>query len=470
MDEKSLLLKMQVLYEKRTNLDFNRYHKKLQRDIPKGIDIKGLINKTIRPTKRRWKKIIMNNSSSEFNKEIDYIRTQFEKVDTNEVDKKKLISYINADSVEEYIKKLILEIDAWIDDDRQYLCEFKYVNSLSTRSIRSAIKYDLIIMNEKHTNVEIPEILSNIPIDVTNRADYLNDIQKRNLINDPLTKLDKIISLEDDEKEQLIMELERTTYLEIKQGANPNKYVDMMAQIALIKSIKYLNAFDVKVVIYFYSFRNIIKDEAINKSLYEILTEMNLPTGGKYYDLLENSIAKLGSLKLSLEINGMRYHGSLLSDIGIYYDSKMKVKRAEVHLGALLKEVSTQKLLVLEYDKELFESLSNCSKQIAIWLQKRRYKLAIAGKQLEESIPLVAFSNSIYFGTRRKDRIRSSIKESLKDVLNDKKVIIEQKYDNKLDVAYIKYKELSVEEMNRLFINIADTNKLIAPTEVKEIK
>lgn len=463
VDEDTILLKIKVLYQKYTKKDFEEYYKTMKEDTPAGIDINSLIKKNIKPTKRRWKKSIINDPDSDFNKEIDFIKIQFDKKKNGKISDDKLTSIIGGvDTVEDYINNILMEIDHWINDDNQYLCEFKYLNGLSKRSITTAIKYDLVMINARQTNIEIPSILSNIPIDVTNRVDYLNAKQKESLIKNPVTKLDKIISLEDDEKEQLIMEIERTTYLAIKQGANPNKYVDMMAQIALIKSIKYLNAFDVKVIIYYYSFRNIMGDDYIDKSLYEILVEMNLPTGGKYYDQLENSIAKLGSLRLTYEIKGQRYNGSLLSDIGIYYeDNKMKTKRARVYLGSLLKAFSSENF-VLEYDKELFDNLSNTAKQVAIWLQKRRYKLALSGQKLEENIPLISFSNAIYFGTRRKDRIRTEVEKALKEVESNQKIIDKSEYVKTLDIARIKYKPLSINEMKKLKINIEeDANTIL---------
>ena len=55
------------------------------------------------------------------------------------------------------------------------------------------------------------------------------------------------------EQNELLMQLEQSTYLQIKSGANPMLVNDLLTQIAFIKAVKYLNRIDVKIIRYYYT-------------------------------------------------------------------------------------------------------------------------------------------------------------------------------------------------------------------------
>lgn len=489
MNSQDLLLKLKVLYEKIANENFEEYINHISESLIAGIDIDYLIKKNIKPTKRRWKKNIIENRTSEFNKELDYLTIQFNKVEQGEVDITEIKDRLGIEKIEEFKTRTLNKIDDWINDEEKYLSEFIYINSLSKKSKMYAVKYDLITMKLRNKDIEIPPILTDMPIDVTNKLPYFSsdEEEKINKTNvEQFESFDKLISLGEDEKEKLLLELKRNKYLQIKNGTSK---IDIMTQIALLKSIKYLNSFDVKVMLYYYNnYKNILQGEPIDNSEYEVLTNMGLSTNKANYDNLEDSLAKLGSLTISyrddtdveskgekiyendeLEIvinENEKLYGSIFSDTIIYRDSK-NTRRVKVYLGSLLTDM-TASSIVLKYDEKTFNSLSNSAQQIAIWLQKRRYKLLLKGIN-EEYIPLSAYSNAIYFGTRRKDRIRATVKKSLEELKRNNLILEDYGYENPLDLSRVRYMNFSVPEKNRLDIN-NECENLIESNIIKKIK
>jgi len=460
-------------YEMICNNNFNEFYESViaQLDISNNIksEIKILLRKSIRPTKRRWLKIIINDKESNFNKEIDLIKLSFEKAKNGEVERTKLINLYGVDNIEEYRVLQLKNLNKWVNDDKYFLTDFKYLKDLKLKSILSGFKNDLnlyylINLDANITNknvTKVPAIFSTIPIDTTCRIDYLSTAQKNGLIQDfetnSMPTLNKLISLEGSEQEEILMKLEKKTYLEIKNGGNPDNYLDTMTQIALLKSIKYLNSFDTKIVTYYYThFEHIVTGTPIDKSLYEILTDLNLPKTSKYTEYIENSLAKLGSINMTYTIEGNRLYGNLLSCM-IYTENN--VKRAKVFLGAILQNLVI-KDSAFEYDKEVYNNLSDTSKQLAVWLQKRRYNLALnkEGAIRIEEIYISEFSNAIYFNTRRADRRRNTILSSLEELKSSKLIVFDFNYNKKTDAITMEYIALTTMEKNKLGIL---TNDLI---------
>ena len=397
---------------------------------------------------------------------------------------------LGIDTIEEFKIKTLNKIDDWINDEESYLSEFIYINSLSTKSKMYAIKYDLIIMKLRNKGIEVPPILSNMPLDVTNKMSYLTPNEKKLItpINvESIESFNKLISLGEDEKEKLLLELRRNKYLEIRNGTSK---IDLMTQIALLKSIKYLNSFDAKVIMYYYNnYKSILQGEPIDKSEYEILIDMGLTNSKKNYENLEDSLAKLGSLtitytddndieekddmiyknnELGITINKKeKVYGRIFSDIVMYQDEK-GTKRVKIYLGSLLTDITATNI-VLKYDEETFNNLSNSAQQIAIWLQKRRYKLYLSNGGNQEYIPLSAYSNAIYFGTRRKDRIRATVKKALEELKLNNIIVEEYNYETSLDLSRVRYMNLSIDEKNRLNINNEIENYIESST-IKKIK
>ena len=130
--------------------------------------------------------------------------------------------------------------------------------------------------------------------------------------------------------------------------------------------------------------------DPIEKSIYQIVLDLGLSNQVKNYEAVENSIAKLGSTKLSYNLEGNSVNGILLES-SIYVSNG--VKMARVYLGSILKELIIKKS-TLEYDGDIFNSLGGDAQQLAIWLQKRRYKASITNEGYDETIHLSKFSTA----------------------------------------------------------------------------
>ncbi|MGL5380001.1 hypothetical protein, partial [Clostridium sp.] len=339
------------------------------------------------------------------------------------------------------------------------LTEFKYIENLDKRAIGSAFKNDISLkylmkyLEDENSKplTKVPTILSDLPIDTTSRIDFLSEEQKKDLdeagdINSPST-IDKLIMFDQAEYDEILLQLEKKTYIEIKKGGKADKFLDMMTQIALLKSVKYLNSTDVNIIRYYYThLEKMVLGDPIDKTIYQVVTDLGLPNRPQYYEQVENSLAKLGSMNLSYDLEGNSIHGNLLGCM-IYEDEG--VKRATVYLGPILQAVVLKKS-TFEYDEATFNSLSSDSQQLAIWFQKRRYRLAINSKEYNDVIGLGAFSTAIYWNTKRKDRQRDRVLASLKELQDNNLIIKEYNYDKRVYEFMVEYIPLSPRELSKL--------------------
>lgn len=473
--------KFKQKYEQITKDSFEKFYEMVASELDvaenKNSSIKYLLVKTIRPTKKRWIKIIVNDKENSFNMEIESARIQYEKVQCGEMPISKFKDFFGVTDIDEYKTNHLKVLNKWALDDNLFLTDFKYLEDLKNKSILSAFKNDIylfyllcsqkqeMMISENANITKVPRILSELPIDTSGKIYYLSDAQKNNLdqvydtdtdVGDTMPTLDKLISLEGDEKEEILMRLEKKTYLEIKKGGNPDKFLDMMTQIALLKSIKYLNSFDTKIINYYYNhFEHVLTGTPIDKTLYEIIKDLNMPNTKIYYEYVENSLAKIGSINMTYNIEGNKLYGNLLSCM-IYTENN--IKKAKVYLGAILQNL-VLKDGAFEYDKDVYNKLSVTSQQLAVWLQKRRYSSAIKKGGCTDSISVKTFSNAIYFNTKRADRKRKKIVESLEELKANGLIIENYNYDKKIDNIVITYMPLTMKETKKL--GLLNNDKII---------
>ena len=98
----------------------------------------------------------------------------------------------------------------------------------------------------------IPRVLSNIPFDPTNKKDYFTVEEKRELDDIDNFSLDGTIDkLISSNSNELIMKLEKRTYLRIEEGKQTQ---DLITQIAFLKAAKALNNLDLKIIFHSKSF------------------------------------------------------------------------------------------------------------------------------------------------------------------------------------------------------------------------
>lgn len=472
--------KFKIKYEKLVVKDFNNFYRKIYaliEDIYNSEDreliIKNIKYSNIRMIKVRWIKKLLNDSSNQIVDDINSAKVQFKKVLSKELSQEKFENFFGAKDIDEYTKIKLAPIQKWKNDENGLLTEYMYLDTLGKRSIEAAFKYDILLTvymickekESKQSFTKVPTILSDIPIDTTSRIDFLSDEQKKYLdeaidIINPST-IDKLIMINESDYDEILLQLEKKTYLEIKRGGNADKFLDMMAQIALLKSVKYLNATDVKIIRYYYThFEKMVLSEPIDKTIYQIVTDLGMPNRPHYYSLVEDSIAKLSSLKLSYTIEGNQLHGNFLGCLIYEIDG---VKRAKVYLGQILNELLVKKS-TFEYDEATFNILSADAQQLAIWFQKRRYRAAINQTDYREKIVLSRFSTAIYWNTKRHDRQRDRILAALKELQENNLIIKEYSYNKRAYEFIVEYIPLLPRELSKL-----NNHSFIEPKEDKAV-
>lgn len=484
--KKVLYDKFKKDYDKLVGKDFDFFYSTVRSDLVVIDDVQGreLVLKNIfaniRKTKKRWIDRILSDPKSQFNKEFDFAKSEYQKVLDKKITLKKFESYFGTKTVEDYRDIKLQPLEKWKYDNDALLTDFLYLSSMSKVALRSAFKNDMIIIYSKlcyeeeskiDNTTKVPTILSQIPVDTTSKMSFLTDEQKEELdmrtnIDSPST-IDRYIMIDESEQNKLLLQLEQKTYLQIKEGGNSGEVSDLLTQIALIKSVKYLNPLDVKIISYYYThFHKIVLGDPIEKSIYQIVTDLGLSNQVKNYEAVENSIAKLGSTKLSYNLEGNSVNGILLES-SIYVSNGIKMAR--VYLGSILKELIIKKS-TLEYDGDIFNSLGGDAQQLAIWLQKRRYKASITNEGYNEVVHLSKFSTAIYWNTKRLDRKRDRIIKALNELKNSKLIIRDFTYVKKTFSFDVEYIPLSAIELAKLNSPITEKQKVIEGEHIKSIK
>lgn len=442
-------------------------------DLEKRELIMKNINSNVKRTKTRWINKILANKDNKYIKDIEFAEIQYAKVLAKKISVRKFKSYFGAKNLDEYKENCLAPLNKWKANTDSLLSDFPYISDFTKISINNAFKNDVFVLfsafcykEESNANntTKVPSILSQIPVDTTSRTYFLTNEQKKDLdkctdINQPST-IDRYIMIGEDEQNELLLQLEQKTYLQIKNGGNSEKVLDLLTQIALVKSVKYLNRLDVNIISYYYThFHKIVLGEPIVKSIYQITLDLGLANTIKNYDAIESSIAKLGSMTLSYNIEGNSVNGIFLES-SIYESNG--VRMAKVYLGSILKELILKKN-TLEYDGVVFNSLCADAQQLAIWLQKRRYRCAITNTPYNEIISLSKLSTAIYWNTKRIDRKRDRLIVALNDLENNNIVVATALY-NKKNVSFeINYIPLSSNELLKLQIKPSTTKIIKSP-------
>ena len=240
-----------IKYEKITKSKFDELYCTLYADLNKISDpnkkestYKRLML-TTKQTKQRWVKKIKSDKNLKINQDIENAKYIYNQVLDKTIEPEKFIIMFEANSIDEYINKLYRNMDLWVNSADALLSDFEYLTILHKKSIVSAFKNDIIKLYYSYTMsnhkeiTRIPRVLSNIPFDPTNKKDYFTVEEKRELDDIDNFSLDGTIDkLISSNSNELIMKLEKRTYLRIEEGKQTQ---DLITQIAFLKAAKAFN-------------------------------------------------------------------------------------------------------------------------------------------------------------------------------------------------------------------------------------
>lgn len=448
-------------YEKSINEDFNIILKHLNDDFyemtnkyqreEKMINIK----RRCIDTKKRWIKSLDDVHQGAMDEEIHTIFHEYEKVLNGERSKKDFKDYFGVNTPDDYKKMIIDGITSWKENQSSLLTDFPYIKLIPKRSLKAAYKNDILTMfsgyicdyEEKNELTKVPTIFSNILVDTTNRATIYSkgDMKALEKYTDisAIKPIEMEIMAEPEAIDKIILELEQKSYLELKNG-NPIEAINFATELALIKALRYMNALDVALCVYYYNFRNIVNDEEIITSVYAVAEEMGLSHSEKSHNDLIESHIKLSSSNLKGTISGIgdekfSINGSLL-ECAIYEENKIKM--VKVKLGGLLKEM-VMKRSAFEYSNDLYNAFSKDAKQISTWLQMRRYKAYINNEALETSCNLASTTFGIYWRGSRIDRKRKRVVDALEEMKAKNHIVKDYVYNKKNQELTIYFSNLN---------------------------
>ena len=421
------------------------------------VEYKKLFKK-IKATKKRYIDTFMKNKETDVYVQLTAIRIEYKKVVNGEISLEEFQSFFQVSSVEEYEKNLFSKIINWKDKEEALLTEFPYLDVLSKKSVKSAFKNDILLSCYyyiKNTNVAqqdnsnikmIPSVFGTLPIDTTNKATYISEEEVTALENEimNLDTIDKLICDNKEEKEKLIMKLEKDAYLRIVNGKDVS---DVLTQIALIRATKAMNNLDKEIISYFFSlFYNAPLASDITCYVSEIAEGCGLTKNKKNYINIKDSIKKLSRIVLEHHIEDASVIGNM---INVYMDKDNDRDKIVVSCGPFLK-----KLLIMNssynFDKASYDNLSRDAQQYAVWYQKRRLKQALHDSQYEETITITKAMEAIVWNTVRFDRRIKRIVESLSELKANKLVIKDYFHDDKrgtIKISYIPLPQSIVEKI-----------------------
>ncbi len=448
-------------YEKSINEDFNIMLRHLNDEFYEMTNKYQreekmiLIKRRCIDTRKRWMKSLDDNHQEAMSMEIHTVFHEYEKVLNGERSKKDFKEYFGANSPNDYKKKMVKKIEKWKENQSCLLTDFPYAHLIPKRSLKAAYKNDILTLfsgyicdyEEKSELTKVPTIFSNILVDTTNRATIYSkgDIKTLEKCTDigAIKPIEMEIMAEPEAIDKVILELEQKSYLELKNG-NPIEAINFATELALIKALRYMNALDVALCVYYYNFRNVVNDEEIITSIYAVAEEMGLSHSEKSHNDLIESHIKLSSSNLKGTISGIgdekfSINGSLL-ECAIYEENK--VKMVKVKLGGLLKEM-VMKRSAFEYSKELYNYFSKDAKQISTWLQMRRYKAYLNNEPLETSCNLASTTFGIYWRGSRIDRKRKRVVDALEEMKAKHHIVEDYVYNKRNQELIIYFMELN---------------------------
>ena len=110
------------------------------------------------------------------------------------------------------------------------------------------------------------------------------------------------------------------------------------------------------------------------------------------------------------------------------------------------------------------------AQQLAIWLQKRRYKASITNEGYDETIHLSKFSTAIYWNTKRLDRKRDRIIKALDELKKSNLIIKDFTYAKKIFSFEVEYIPLSPIELARINTPVSEKQNVIEGNHLKRIE
>ncbi|MPQ44912.1 hypothetical protein [Clostridium tarantellae] len=459
--EHEVYYRFKLKYEKLIDKNFKGFYNSLIKDIKK-INDKSIneilirnLKRTIIYTKRNWNKKLINDEKSALNKELTFVNLEYEKVNSGILSNEEFIEKFKKSNINNYKKDIIKKLKEWETNEDILLTEYPYLYDRQKRSIKVAFKNDILKLSIDYFKdvkvTRVPSIIGDIAIDTTNRIDFLNSTDKDKIDMQDYTSfnstIDKLIYSDVDQQQELLLQLEHETFMKIKNGEGVSNVGDMVTKMAILKTLKTFNNFDKKIILYFYQhFYEVLSGKKIEKYISDIVEELGFKNQTRYRNMVEDSIAKIASMKISYKFKGHSING-------VFFEAKIEElegrKKATVYLSGIIEDVIIKDNTINFYD-DLYNNLSADSQQLAVMLQKNRMKLAIEEKGYSENITLMEFSRSIFWGTKRIDIQRKRIISALDELKLKNVVIYDYYYDKKGYCFNIEYIPFNQDNINKI--------------------
>ncbi len=437
------------------NEDFDAFYNSIMSDI-KNLNDKAVaeigfknLKRTMLTTKKNWNKKTINEKDSAFNTELTFVQLQYDKMKNGIITENEFESKFRCKDIVEYKDRILTYLNDWENDENKLLTEYMYFNFRQKRSMKVAFKNDILKLSSNYFKdikiTRVPSIIGDMAIDTTNRISYLSTedkdkMEKNEIISVPST-IDKLIYSDKDSQNELLLKLEHETFIKIKNGEENGSVGDMVAKMAILKSLKTFNSFDKKIILYFYQhFYEVFTGKKIEKYIADIVQDLGLKNQTKYRDMVENSIAKIASMKISHNFEGHFING-------VFFEAKIDQvdgrRKATVYLSGIIEDVFIKDNTINFYDT-IYNNLSADSQQLAVLFQKNRMKRALEKNGYNQNIVLMEFSRSIFWGTKRVDMQRKRIIAALDELKQKQVVLKDYKYNKKdysFDIEYIPFSD-----------------------------
>lgn len=453
--------KFEDKYETLMEEDFDMFFNSLISDIKKLNDTKVReivvknLKRTMLSTKRNWNKKTLEATDSPFNIELSFVHMQYKQLKSGIIKEVEFVEKFKCKDPSEYKDKVLSALNDWENDENKLLSDYHYFDYRPKRSMKTAFKNDILKLSSNFFKdikiTRVPSIIGDMAIDTTNRINYLTkeeteEIEKELKPVYPST-IDKLIYSDNDSQKELLLRLEHETFMRIRSGEESGRVGDMVAKMAILKSIKTFNSFDKKIILYFYQhFYEVFTGKKIERYIADIVQDLGFKNQTKYRDMVEDSIAKIASMKISHNFEGHYING-------VFFEAKIETvdgrRKATVYLSGIIEDVFIKDNTINFYDT-IYNDLSADAQQLAVMFQRNRMKLALEKSPYKQNIMLMEFSRSIFWGTKRIDLQRKRIIAAL-DELKQKRVVLKDysynKKDYSFDLEYIPFPDDTVKNI-----------------------
>jgi hypothetical protein len=411
-------------------------------------------------TKKRWLHKELNSEGPFFNEVHVIARGLYEQFQD---EREKFRVVYGCDTFDELKERRLKELEEWANASEIPVCHFPYLKGKHAFQIDKAMKNDIqyialrIIREEcpygiQSAIVALPNSMSNIPIDFTNR-----------------------IRIRDDE---VVTRGHEQFYLN-KYYIDDDTYLESFLNVEFLKTdimtavLKTLNATDIRIFLHVMSLRdeNFYTTRQIVVDIGDVVHSVFSSDGQKNYMAVKESLYRMQFLNSGAIDSSLRGFTVKIFDYVDIYKSNDGKEMATIIVSINIVNEFIKDRTIKIY-KDIIDKFKMDSSKVAIFpLQRERIRCSASAKDDNEPLLFHAnikfFRSILYFSNRRRKENIKIVERTLEEIIANK--ITVKSYERKGDTFLLEFYPISEQERRDLLNHNHSKKLLDLPYEQMEL-